>query len=41
VHVDEVIKAQPLGEAGRSTEGFCDEPGQVLDVVRLTVAEQA
>jgi hypothetical protein len=40
VYIDEVLKTEPLGEARRSSEGLCREPGQVLDVMRLSFAEQ-
>jgi hypothetical protein len=40
VHVDEVLEAQLAREAVGAAERLGGEPGQVLDVVSLALAEQ-
>src|SRR4051812_31981130 len=39
VHVDQVVEPEPLGEAIRAAEGLSREPGQMLDVMFLLLAE--
>jgi hypothetical protein len=40
VNIDEMGKAKLLGEAVRATEGFSCNGGQVVDVLRLAIAQE-